>query len=103
MINFLRQRMRAMTTYDPHHDSPTAYIAAMDDDDRLSIGEQVDHLIATSIAQDCIAHEDYADGLAAMLEAQSEECTIGTETIEYLGADEDGREWRVHLSLPETE
>lgn len=87
--------------YNPRTDSPTAYIATLDADTRIATGERVDALTATSIAQDCIAHEDYEDGMAAMLEAQSDDMTITDTGIEYLGADDDGRPWRVHLDRAE--
>lgn len=57
------------------------------------------HLIARSISHTEIAHADYSADLADELSVECDDSSEASETvIEYWGTDDDGNEWRVHLS-----
>ena len=58
--------------------------------------------IARSISHTEITHvstAQYSDGMIGELEAECEDWVKGNDEIEYWGTDDDGNEWRVHVSL----
>lgn len=57
-------------------------------------------LIARSVAYGEIAHAPYGDNLAAELSALSDDSVEANDGVcEFWGRDEDGQDWRVHLSM----
>jgi len=56
-------------------------------------------LILRSVMTDSSVTVPYSDDLAAELLAVCEQRNDGNDVVEYCGTDDDGYEWRVHLSI----